>query len=388
MQAWELNRKILVSLTKILEWCLHWNWMVYVSFSGGKDSTVLLDLVCRVWAAHKEEHGDAELNIVFVDTGLEYPEIREFVKVYIPWLMKKYNIKIKLVWLIPELNFRQVITKCGYPVIGKEQADYIHRIRSNKKAFKAFKLGLHKKPLKTLLKHAAFLPFVFFKCLFGITKKQVKRFTETEEMPPNRRAFKISKTHTKLIDAPFKVSHRCCYYMKKKPFYDYEKQTGRKPIIGVMADEGEVRNQAYLKYGCNAFGAERPKSTPLGPWKEHDIFEYITVYELPYCCVYGSIILETREGISYFHCTGVDRTGCMFCMFGVHLEVEPNRFQRMAVTHPKQYYYCMRPWDEGGLGLAEVLDYINAPYKVYGNGIVSEYRTVNGIVHEQLKMII
>lgn len=55
--------------------------------------------------------------------------------------------------------------------------------------------------------------------------------------------------------------------------------------------------------------------------------------------------------------TGCDRTGCMFCMFGVHLEKEPNRFQRMKITHPKQYDYCINK-----LGCGAVLDYIGVKY--------------------------
>jgi len=51
----------------------------------------------------------------------------------------------------------------------------------------------------------------------------------------------------------------------------------------------------------------------------------------------------------------------MFCMFGVHLEKEPNRFQRMKEAHPKQYDYCMR--EKNGLGLAKVLDFIDVKYK-------------------------
>lgn len=60
--------------------------------------------------------------------------------------------------------------------------------------------------------------------------------------------------------------------------------------------------------------------------------------------------------------TGVSRTGCMFCAFGAHLESCPNRFQQMQVSHPKQYDYCMRPVDQGGLGMAEVLDYIGVDH--------------------------
>ena len=60
--------------------------------------------------------------------------------------------------------------------------------------------------------------------------------------------------------------------------------------------------------------------------------------------------------------TGCTRTGCMFCMFGCHLEKEPNRFQRMKETHPKQYAYCMKPVEEGGLGLDAVLSYLKIPH--------------------------
>jgi hypothetical protein len=70
--------------------------------------------------------------------------------------------------------------------------------------------------------------------------------------------------------------------------------------------------------------------------------------------------------------TGVNRTGCMFCGFGAHLEQEPTRFQQMKISHPKQYEYCMNggEYDEQGmwipnkqgLGMAKVLDFIGVKY--------------------------
>ena len=66
--------------------------------------------------------------------------------------------------------------------------------------------------------------------------------------------------------------------------------------------------------------------------------------------------------------TGAERTGCMFCGFGCHLEKSPNRFQRMKETHPKQYEYCLRPVEQGGLGMAEVLDYIGVDYRQITGG--------------------
>lgn len=78
-------------------------------------------------------------------------------------------------------------------------------------------------------------------------------------------------------------------------------------------------------------------------------------YDVPYCSVYGEIVEDVACNLKTTKC---DRTGCMYCMYGVHLEKSPNRFQRMKETHPKQYDFCMNK-----LGIKEVLDYINVPYE-------------------------
>lgn len=110
-------------------------------------------------------------------------------------------------------------------------------------------------------------------------------------------------------------------------------------------------------------------------WTDQDILHYIKKFNVPYCPVYGEIRVKAKsdaiEGqinvIDYLGCyeaedtletTGCNRTGCMFCMFGCHLEKEPNRFQRMKETHPKQYAYCMDT-----LGLKKILEYIEVPYE-------------------------
>ena len=162
--------------------------------------------------------------------------------------------------------------------------------------------------------------------------------------------------------------------MKKLPVANYEKHTGRKPFIATMASESMNRETVWLKNGCNAFKAKKPQSTPMAFWTEQDILHYIKQFNVPYCPVYGDIRVKQQADlqgqinlIDYLDCyeaedtletTGCTRTGCMFCMFGCHLEKEPNRFQRMKTTHPKQYEYCMDK-----LGLKEVLEYIGVPYE-------------------------
>lgn len=67
--------------------------------------------------------------------------------------------------------------------------------------------------------------------------------------------------------------------------------------------------------------------------------------------------------------------GCMYCAMGAHLETGENRFQRLAVTHPRCYAHCMKPLSEGGLGMAVPLDYMGIPYKpvIYRQTSILQY---------------
>ena len=124
MQAWPLARKIQVTQTRLIEWKVRFNGQIYISFSGGKDSTVLADLAARVYAANPDEKGP--LTLAFVDTGLEYPEIRKFVPSFADWLRTTYRIPVTLEVLRPEMTFPEVISEYGYPVIGKEIARRVY----------------------------------------------------------------------------------------------------------------------------------------------------------------------------------------------------------------------------------------------------------------------
>ena len=127
-----------------------------------------------------------------------------------------------------------------------------------------------------------------------------------------------------------------------------------------MACEGRTRKAVWLKNGCNAFDSKRPISQPMSFWTEQDVLRYIKDFNISYASVYGDII---KDEIGKYRTTGCHRTGCVFCGFGCHLEKEPNRLQRLKETHPKLWNYCMKPWDEGGLGMKEVLDYIGVKYE-------------------------
>ena len=274
--------KMDLSVEKIEKWYDYWKGQVYVSFSGGRDSTVLLHLVRSVFP---------EIPAVFIDTGLEYPEIKDFVK-------QTDNVTT----IRPDMSFRQVIEKYGYPVVSKEQSKYIYEVRHTQSE-KMMKLRME-----------------------GNGKKVGKLFDK----------------YMYLVDAPFKISDKCCDALKKRPAHIYEKETGRVPFLGTRVEESRLRERTYLKYGCNLYDTKRPTSAPLSFWTEQDIKIYIFKYRVAYSKIYDM---------------GYDRTGCMFCMFGTKDEWGLNKFQRMKITHPQLYKYCIE-----NLGCGEVLDYMNINY--------------------------
>ena len=184
-----------------------------------------------------------------------------------------------------------------------------------------------------------------------------------------------------MLDAPFEVSNACCKVMKKGPVHQYAKKTGRKPITAQMASESKLRTSQWIKNGCNGFDLKSPISNPMAFWTEQDVLLYIKTNNIPIASVYGEVVkdydaigqldgqMDMSELSSEFgvfdtgrpllKTTGVNRTGCMFCGYGCHLEKSPNRFEQMKETHPKQYDYIMRPKEEGGLNYKEVIDWIN-----------------------------
>ena len=306
MQSVPLEGKIIMSQLRIRQWYDYWGGEVYLSFSGGKDSTVLKHLI-------ETTSGVYDVPVVFVDTGLEYPEVRMFAT-------KNADVVLR-----PEMRFDEVIEKYGYPVISKKIAGALEDAKRN--------IPLGKETARV-------------KCLYGTYG------TPRRDGKPSMWDYSKYKY---LIDAPFKISNKCCDVMKKSPIKKYARKTGRKPIIGTMATESLQRRSAWLKTGCNAFGSKSPTSQPMSFWTEQDVLEYIVKFNLDYAKVYGEI---KQDESGKYYTTGVDRTGCMFCMFGCHLEKEPNRFQKMKETHPRQYEYCMNK-----LGLKDVLEYINVPYE-------------------------
>lgn len=398
MQSLSLKAKIRMTKWRIREWVdMYGEDGVYVSFSGGKDSTVLLDIARQLYP---------NIKAVFVDTGLEYPEIRLFVKTV-------SNVD----WIRPKLTFRQVIEKYGYPFISKEVSECVYGAKKflrgggtanstvsslDAESMRRITPGGQTTSIENLGDWES-IP-VRVKILFGAMTKG--------NIPNGERSKYSCERYKFFIDCPYEISSECCKVMKKAPAHSYAKSTGRKPMTAQMATESRLRTQQWLKNGCNGFDMKSPISNPMSFWTEQDVLTYIRLYgddmvrrraeqsdeymkygnryvsretgatmesaEIgrPICSVYGEVVTEDEEhgqitladvtdlgifdfGRPLLKTTGCERTGCMFCGYGCHLEKSPGRFERMKITHPKQYEYIMKPWDDGGLGFKEIIDWIN-----------------------------
>lgn len=250
------------------------------------------------------------------------------------------------------MRFDEVLRKYGYPFIGKEVAECISQGR------KALQTG---------------------KYSYRLAKLQGKAL----DKDGNKSLFNKEK-YEPLLYVDFIISHYCCNIMKKKPVHDYSKGSGKVPITAQTAKESRLRTEQWLRNGCNGFNMKKPISNPMSFWTEQDILRYIKENSLPLASVYGEVVEQGENGQccmegcgSKLCTTGCDRTGCIFCGFGAHLEKGESRFERLKKTHPRQYEYCMgggaydtdglwKPTKDG-LGMAHCIEELN---KIYGKDFI------------------
>lgn len=200
---------------------------------------------------------------------------------------------------------REIWAKYGFPLVSKETAEKVHKVRNNPN-------------------------------------------TKTAIMLMGDTYYSLGAKWKYLVDEPYETSHMCCNKLKKEPFHAFEKENGRRPILGVMASESKMRAGRYVRNGgCNVFG-ERPASNPLSIWVEQDIWDYIAQYNLPIADIYHK---------------GAQRTGCMGCGFGAQF-ADDTRFRVLLANYPKCYDMLMS-YTNNGVTFREALRKVLAVNKLY-----------------------
>ena len=275
-QAWTLAQKIDHSLGVIEQFNSHFDGQVFVSFSGGKDSCVMLSLVELLLP---------NVPCMFIMTGCESPSVCRFIR-----QMKADGHNIEMVR--PQKTLRQVFAEYGFPLVSKEVSHDIAAVRRN--------------------------PYC--------ESSRKKLWLENPHHIPERWMY--------LLNEPYEVSERCCFWLKKQPSHDYIKRTGRHPYLGLLASEGYTRQTAYIsRGGCNSFredGKQIATSWPLAIWTDQDVWDYIK---------------DRRLAIPDIYDKGATRTGCMGCGFGVQRSTEG--LEVMRREWPRWYELIMNYENNG-----------------------------------------
>ncbi len=303
----DLESKVFMTMKRIKDWYDYWDGEVYLSYSGGKDSEVLRQIIRSMPAPYNK------IVCVYCNTGLEYPEVRDRVR----GLAKGGDLIIQI---RPDRTFKDIWENDGIPLISKRVARMIRIARGELGGEQSRNLVLN-----------------------GINKKG-ERTNSRWVLPEKWRP---------VVKTEIKISDTCCDFLKKKPFIKFEKESGLHVMTAMMASEGGTRDMIEK---CNMFDGSRPKSSPMLFWLESDVWDYIEKYNV----VLPDVYYEKKYLFNGHHVTikGEKRTGCMFCAFGQHMEKGLTKFQKMQLTHPRQYDKIINK-----MNLSEALDIVGVKYK-------------------------
>lgn len=284
----ELDIKITTAMERIESLYYKTNGQCYLSFSGGKDSTVILALIkaCEDVLTIPPN----AIPAVFCNTGIELEATVEFVN----WIKENYYSNVQIIK--PEKTFPWITNNKGKPIKSKMKSEFISWYQKNRNEDQ-----------------------LSFQYMLGVGKNG-KSYAKT----------KIADKDLHLIHPDFdiRISNECCNILKKKPFAKYNKTHDINGyILGERITEGGVRQlnvEKRLYNGgklCTKTKGKYLIKLPIIDWTDDDIDLFIKKYNVPLSKAYTV--------------QGYDRTGCFLCPFSLQIDknleklckYEPNRYK-------------------------------------------------------------
>lgn len=347
MEMWKrpVERQYNIAVSKILEAISDTEGDITICFSGGKDSSLLLDMYCELIAS--TPYAGKRIQVAFADTTNETTAMKNFVTNFIRHCELKYGVGIDLQTLKPSGTvWASWVKKNGIPLISKLQAKCIRSIKRD-----MLKTGCDYKTVEKLFNGNERAVNELFD--IGFSKTGVLSLTGwVSARKEFGKMFKISKMWLPMVNCPVDLTEQCCVNIKEKPLNSIP---GNNRMTGEQAMESEMRQSKYLKTGCNTVLSDGSYlSKPFGAMTTDGVLYALKYRQTPICSDYGEIVMG---GDGHFRCTKSQRTGCALCGFGCQYDTE--RFVRLQETEPAKVRFAFKPISEGGAGYGEAVTYMN-----------------------------
>lgn len=287
----------------------------YISFSGGKDSTVVHHLVDMALPGNN-------IPRVYSNTGIEFNAIVDFVKE-----MQKTDQRIEII--SPQKNIKATLDEVGYPFKSKQYSNWVKVYQKHADRIDPYFKMVQEDP--SLLESYEWIHSLptnvkyIIKEFYGVRERERETSTFTSIVPK-------SLEYQFTQDFKLKVSDLCCVEMKEKPIKDYEKCTKRKvKILGLMKEEGGRRS---TRLTCVFTRGRAVSFSPLAVMSKEWEQWFIETYNVQLCKL-------------YYPPFNFQRTGCKGCPYAIKLQEELDILEKYLPTEKKQCEIIWKPvYDE------------------------------------------
>lgn len=341
-----VHRQYNIAFTKIYEAINDTQGDITICFSGGKDSSLLLDMYCN--AVIHTPYADKPIKVAFADTTNETKAMYDFIDTFIPYIQKTYSVKIEFIKVRPKngLTWAAYVKENGIPLISKAQSKAIRAIKNDMQ-----KTGCD---YSTVCKYAK-QNINAVNALFDIGFSKTGVLSLTGYVSSRQvfgKKYMVAKKRLPMVNCCVDLTHLCCVNIKESALNAVQ---GDNRMTGEQASESRLREAAYLKTGCNIrLDNGKYVSKPFGAMTQNGILYAIDYTRTPICSDYGAIV---QDDDGNYRCTKAQRTGCALCGFGCQYDTE--RFIRLQENEPAKVRFAFKPKSAGGAGYKEAIEFMN-----------------------------